>query len=92
MKKQIPFGFYKWIHSRIYKQAFQGRISKDNLVLVFRQFHNIPKEVYPIYLKELEILGFIKEKKGFVKVMLPKLSEEKLILKLKKELGLQLYN
>ena len=92
MKKEIPFAFYKWIHSRIYKQAYQGRISKDNLALLFRQFHNIPKSIYPIYLKELEILGLIKEEDGFIKVTTPKLEEEELIIYLKKELKMGLFN
>lgn len=83
----IPLSFYQWIHPRIFKQTVKGYIKKDQVGSVLRQHFNIPKRMCPLIIRELEILGFIKEEDGYFKVS--EADEDEVLKQLEKEL---LYN
>lgn len=84
---KIPLSFYYWIGERIFKQTFRGYINREQVVVTLRQHFNIPKRMCPIIIKELEILGTLKEEDGFIKVKETK-TEDEIIKGLERELGL----
>lgn len=86
-ENKIPLSFYYWIHSRIDNQTFRGMIKKDHIAVVLRMHLNIEKEMCPLIIKELELLGLIKEEDGYMRVKESKPKDE-VIFELKKKLNL----
>jgi len=86
-RKDIPYGFYNWIHSRISEKTNREYIKKEKIMIIMRMYFNIEKEKCSIIFKELELLGFIEKEDGFVKVKKSK-SREEIIFDLKKKLNM----
>ena len=81
MKKnnsEIPLSFYYWVQARIYERSHNGYISKEKVGLTLRKGLNIPKRVYNLIIKELQMLGLIIEDSNFFKVTS---SDEDVIIK-----------
>ena len=81
---KIPLSFYHWIHPRIFKQTFKGYIKKDQVAIALRMQFNIPKRMCPLILKELELLGLIKEEDEYFKVK--EAEEDEVLKQMEKEL------
>lgn len=75
---KIPLSFYKWIHSRIYKQTLRGMISREQILIALGMHFNIPKRMKPLIIKELEILSLIKLEDG---IFVVKESEEEEVIR-----------
>lgn len=59
-KKGIPFVFYFYLHSKLREFSKRERISKKK-VRTFLHHWRIPKNMRPVIVKEMELLGLIKE-------------------------------
>jgi len=93
MEKEIErikslLGFHYFIHERIFNKSRMGYITKNELLLVLRRNHNIPKDECKIILRGLEILGLIEKEGGNYLVKKPKGTREELIFEFRKKLNL----
>jgi len=61
-KKKIPNVFYHYIHYKIWEKSRGYEISKKEVKGYLAEWR-IPKNLRPLILKELEILGLIKNSK-----------------------------
>lgn len=86
-ENKIPLAFYRWMHVRMNQQAFKKVISKEQANLVLRMHFNIEKRMCPLILKELELLGALRQENGFYIVKYTRPLDE-VILELKRKLNL----
>lgn len=86
MKKELnPLYF---LHERIWKNSFKGFITKEQLIVVLRMHHNIPKDECSLWIKGMEELGLIKIDGVYYKVSPPIKSREETIHEFKQKFGL----
>lgn len=81
-------GLNYFIHERIFKHSKNGYISEENMLIVIRRSHNIPKNECQIVVRSLEILGLIERDGRYFRVRKPNKSRDYLILEFKKRLNL----
>jgi len=74
-KKDIPFVFYRYLHSKLY-QKHEGRDVRKKELVSFLYRWRVPRKLRPLIIKEMEILGLIKKKRLIFELELPTIYEE----------------
>ncbi|MFW6233418.1 MAG: hypothetical protein ACOC3Z_02025, partial [Nanoarchaeota archaeon] len=75
-RREIPCIFYLYIHSKMYLWASNKEVSKKDLKNFLFQW-KIPKRLRPLIIKELEIMGLLKNIKQYiVEIKRPEFNEE----------------
>ena len=93
MKKEIErikilLGLNYFIHEEMYSKSSNGYINKEEALKVMWRNHNIPKQVCPIIIKSLEILGLLVDEEKYFKIIKPKKEGDELVFGFKKKLNM----
>ena len=74
---KIPCIFYLYLHSKLWEMTKGGVVSEKDLKKMLFQW-KIPKNLRPLIIKELELLGLLEgEKRFLIKLNRPDFNEEK---------------
>lgn len=74
-----------FIQERIYKNSIRGYINKEQVMIILRMHHNIPKDECLLWIQSLEDEGLIVKDGRYFKVKKPNKSREELIIAFKKK-------
>ena len=85
-KKEIPFIFYLYLHSKVCEVTKGDLISKKYLTYYISKYR-IPKKLRILIVKELELLGLIEEKDKRVLQLKPSCFNEENCNKYYEKLG-----
>lgn len=83
----IPMSMYLEIQQKLWEKSQHGVMNRGHATNYLGQIANVPKNLRPIIIKELGMLGFIQVKKFSIVVKKPK-DHEDLIKKLERRVGL----
>lgn len=75
---KIPYIFYLYLHSKLWEMTKGEVVSEKDLKIMLFQW-KIPKNIRPLIVKEMELLGLIKEEGRFsIRLNRPIFNEEKI--------------
>ncbi len=75
--EKIPYIFYLYLHSKLWEMTKGEVVSEKDLKTMLFQW-KIPKTIRPLILKEMELLGLIKEEgRRLIKLNRPTFNEDK---------------
>ena len=74
---KIPYIFYLYLHSKLWEMIKGEIVSEKDLKKMLFQW-KIPKNIRPLILKEMALLGLLKEEgRYFIKLKKPTFNEDK---------------
>ncbi len=74
--EKIPYIFYLYLHSKLWEMTKGEIVSEKDLKTMLFQW-KIPKTIRPLILKEMELLGLIKEEgRRLIKLNRPTFNED----------------
>ncbi len=75
--EKIPYIFYLYLHSKLWEMTKGEIISEKDLKTMLFQW-KIPKTIRPLIVKEMELLGLLKEEgRRLIKLNRPTFNEDK---------------